>query len=257
MSTSRLFLVAQWNFSQLLWSSRTLAMGVLAVTPVVIALVYRGAVLFEIAPKGTGFAVFAAITATVSFPFVAPMLSLFYASGVTSDDVEAGTMRYLLTRPVARPELLAGKMLGMLTMVLFLFLPPFVVGYYLTVAPSGWQEVGTRFPSLLRDIVAGILGLFAYNGLFSLAGTVLKRPLLFGLFFVFGWQAGAAIVPGTARYLTITHYLNSLLPHESFQGTLARLMGQPSSNTEAILALLAIGLGTHALAIWVFTRKEL
>ncbi len=257
MSTSRLLLVAQWNFSQLLWSPRTLAMGVLAGTPVLIALVYRAAVLFEIAPKGTDFGVFAALTATVSFPFVAPMLSLFYASGVTSDDVEAGTMRYLLTRPIARPELLAGKMLGMLVMVLFLFLPPFVIGFYLIVAPSGWQEVGTRFPALLWDVLAGILGLFAYNGLFSLAGTVLKRPLLFGLFFVFGWQAGAAIVPGTARYLTITHYLSSLLPHGSFQGTLARLMGQPSSNTEAILALLAIGLGTHALAIWVFTQKEL
>lgn len=255
MSANRLFLVAQWNFAQLLWSPRTLAMGVLAATPVLIALVYRGAVLFEIAPKGTGFAVFAVITATVSFPLVAPMLSLFYASGVTSDDVEAGTMRYLLTRPIARPELLAGKMLGMLTMVLFLFLPPFVAGYYLTVAPSGWQEVGTRFPSLLWDIVAGILGLFAYNGLFSLAGTVLKRPLLFGLFFV-GWQAGATVVPGTARYLTITHYLSSLSPHESLQGTLARLMGQPSSNTEAILALLVIGFATHALAIWVFARKE-
>ena len=98
--------------------------------------------------------------------------------------------------------------------------------------------------------------MFAYCGLFSLAGTVLKRPLIFGLFFVFG-QAGAAILPGAARYFTVTHYLHSLMPHESFQGTLGRLVGQRSTLTEAVLALLAIGVTTHGLAIWLFTRKEI
>ena len=250
-------LVAQWSFSQLLWSSRTVAMGILALTPVLVALVFRAALALELAPRTTGFAVFSVLTATVCFPFVAPMLSLFYASGVTSDEVEAGTMRYFLTRPVARSDWLFGKMLGTYTMVLLLFLPPFVLCYYLTVAPSGWQEVGTRFPTLLRDVGVAGLGLFAYNGLFSLAGTVLRRPLLFGLFFVFGWQAGASIVPGAVRYTTITHFLTSLLPHESFQGALAALVGQRSSVLEAVLALLAIGVVTHWLAIWVFQRKEI
>ena len=87
MTTGRPILVAQWSFSQLLWSSRTLAMGILASTPVWIALAFRGAVALEIAPPTSGFQVFSVVTATVCFAFVAPMLSLFYASGVTSDDV--------------------------------------------------------------------------------------------------------------------------------------------------------------------------
>ena len=140
---------------------------------------------------------------------------------------------------------------------MFLFLPPFVLCYYLTLAGNGWAELGNRFPTLVRDIVAATLGMFAYSGLFSLAGTVLKRPLIFGLFFVFGWQAVAAIVPGAMRYLTVTHYLHSLLPQEGFQGVLAALGGQRSTATEAVLALLAIGIATHGLAIGFFTRKEL
>jgi len=257
MTASRLPLVAQWSFSQLLFSPRTLGMAILAMTPVLVALVYRAAVAFELAAQTSSFGVFSVVTATVSVAFVAPMLSLFYASGVVTDDVEAGTLHYFLTRPIERRDLFLGRALGNLIIVLFLFLPPFVLCYYLTLAGNGWAELGNRFPTLVRDIVAATLGMFAYSGLFSLAGTVLKRPLIFALFFVFGWQAVAAIVPGAMRYLTVTHYLHSLLPHEGFQGVLAALGGQRSTATEAVLALLTIGIATHGLAIGLFTRKEL
>jgi len=254
---SRIPLIAQWSFSQLLFSPRTIGMAILATTPILVALVYRGAVALELATQTSSFGVFSVLTATVSLPFVAPMLALFYASGVVSDDAEAGTLRYFLTRPVARADLLLGRAVGNLAIVLFLFLPPFVLCYYLTLAGSGWEELGNRFPTLVLDIVAAVLGIFAYSGLFSLAGTVLKRPLIFGLFFVFGWQAGASIVPGVVRYFTVTHYLHSLMPHESFRGALAGLAGQRSSLVEAAIALLVIGATTHGLAVWVFRRKEL
>lgn len=257
MTVSRIPLVAQWSFSQLLFSPRTLGMAILATTPILVALVYRAAVALDVAAQTSSFGVFSVLTATVSLAFVAPMLSLFYASGIVSDDAEAGTLRYFLTRPIERRDLLLGRALGNFVIILFLFLPPFVLCYYLTLAGSGWQELGHRFPTLIWDIVAAILGIFAYSGLFSLAGTVLKRPLIFGLFFVFGWQLGATIVPGVARYFTVTHYLHSLMPHESFQGTLSALVGQRSSPTEAVLALLAMGIVTHGLAIWWFTNKEL
>jgi ABC-2 type transport system permease protein len=254
---SRILLVAQWSFSQLLFSPRTIGMATLATTPVLVALVYRAAVAFDLAAQSSSFGVFSVLSAAISLPFVAPMLALFYASGVVSDDAEAGTLHYFLTRPIERRDLLLGRMLGNLTMVVFLFLPPFVLCYYLTLAGSGWQELGERFPTLVRDSVAATLGIFAYSGLFSLAGTVLKRPLLFGLFFVFGWQAGASIVPGAVRYLTITHYLHSLMPSESFQGSLAGVIGARSSAVGAVVALVSIGAATHMLAAWIFSKKEI
>jgi len=257
MSFTRLVLVARWSFSQLLLSPRTIGMGALAFTPVFVAVVYRVAAALELAPGISGFRVFSVLTASISLPFVVPMLSLFYASGVVSDDAEAGTLRYFLIRPIPRPELIFGKMIASATMALFLFVPPFVLSYYLTLAPSGFAELGTRFPTLLRDLLAVALALFAYNGLFALAGTVLRRPLLFGLFFVFGWQAGAAVVPGSARLFTVTHYLNSLIPRGGAGGALAQLTGERATMPEAIVALLVIGAATHLLAAWCFRRKEL
>ena len=248
-------LVARWSLGELLWSPRTLAMGALAGAPLGLALAYRVALAFRVT-KTDGAEVFAALVSGVFFPFVAPMLSLVYASGVVRDDVEAGTMPYFLTRPLSRTSFLSGKMLASFTMTLALVLPSLVLVYYVVVSPSGWGEVGARFPNLARNLGVAALGLVAYNGIFALAGTVLKRPLLAGLFFIFGWQAVATFVPGRARLATVAHYMSSLTPGSSSGGVFAGLVGERSSPLMSILALALIAGSTHALALAAFAKKE-
>jgi ABC-type transport system involved in multi-copper enzyme maturation permease subunit len=251
------WLVAQWSLSELLFSPRTLAMIAIAAAPIGLALVYRIAAAFRVAEVSSGYTAFTAIVAGASLPFVAPMISLFYASGVVSDDVEAGTMPYFLTRPSTRASFLAGKMLASYLMSALLLLVSITAAYYVSLAPAGWDEIGSRFGSLIRDLWVAALGVLAYNGLFALAGTVLRRPLLSGLFFIFGWQAVATFVPGAVRYLTIAHYLHSLMPHQVLQGGLARLIGDRSSVPVSVAALLAIAVATHVIAARVFQRKEI
>lgn len=250
------WLTASWSFEQLVFAPRTLAMGLVAASPVLVALLYQFLLALEVDVSTSGFGVFSLLTATVGFQFVAPMLALFYASGVVSDDVEAGTMAYFLTRPRSRTLLMLGKMAGALMVQLLLFLPAIVVSYYLTVSAGGFQAVGARFGSLLQDVGAAILGTMAYNGFFALVGTAFKRPLLIGLGFVFGWQAAATYVPGVVRLMTIAHYIQSLLPHDGGRG-LAALLSSRSSTVVAITGLVVIILVTHGAALWLFRRKEL
>lgn len=250
--------VARFSVGQLLWSPRTLAMVALAGAPVGLALVYRAALALGMTGSFTPFGVFSSIVAGASFPLVAPMLTLFYANGVVSDDVEAGTMRYFLTRPVSRSAFLTGKMLASLAMALVLFLPSLVVSYYAILAPSGWHEIGLRFTNLLATVLVAALGLLAYNGIFALAGTALRRPLLGGLFFIFGWQAVATFVPGRVRYLTVAHYLSSLMPYPpGGGGLLGSLLASRSSAAASVLALITIAALTHGLALWAFRRREI
>jgi len=248
-------LVARWSVGELLWSPRTLAMVALAGAPLGLALAYRVALAFRVT-ETDGAEVFAALVSGVLFPFVAPMLSLVYASGVVRDDVEAGTMPYFLTRPLSRASFLSGKMLASFTMTLALVLPSLVLVYYVVVSPSGWGEVGARFPNLARNLGVAALGLVAYNGIFALAGTVLKRPLLAGLLFIFGWQAVATFVPGRARLATVAHYMSSLTPGFSSGGVFAGLVGERSSPLMSIVALALIAGATHALALAAFAKKE-
>jgi ABC-2 type transport system permease protein len=255
---SKAAIVARFSVGELLWSPRTLAMVALAGAPVGLALSYRMALALGMTGSFTPIGVFSSIVAGASFPFVAPMLTLLYANGVVSDDVEAGTMRYFLTRPVSRSAYLTGKMAASFAMALVLFLPSLVVAYYAVLAPSGWEEVGSRFTTLLTDLVVATLGLFAYNGIFALAGTVLRRPLLGGLIFIFGWQAVATFVPGRIRYLTVAHYLSSLMGNQPRGGGLfASLLRSPSSAAASVFALLAIAALTHCIALWAFSRREI
>ena len=256
-TSKNILTVAQWSFTQQLFSARTLGMAIVGLTPLLVAIVYRFVVAVGVADESSGFSVFSTLTAAIAVPFVAPMLALFYGSGVVTDDVEAGVMRYILTRPIPRRDYLLGRMIGNFVMVLLLFTPAFVLSYYLSLAPSGWSEIGRRFPTLLQDVLATTLGLWAYLGLFSFAGAALKRPLLLGLLYAFGWQSAASIVPGAVRYLTVTHYLHSLLPHETVQSSLHALFGERSSFVFAVGALVLIGLAAHAAAIWLFSRKEI
>ena len=57
------------------------------------------------------------------------------------------------------------------------------------------------------------LGLAVYGALFALIGAVLKRPLVIGLVFAFGWEQVALLVPGYLKRFTIAHYLQALVPH--------------------------------------------
>lgn len=249
-------LVSRFSLFELFWSPRTLAMISIAGAPVGLALAYRAALAFRMTESAGG-GVFDSLVSGVFFPFVAPMLSLVYASGVVRDDAEAGTLPYYVTRPLSRASFLSGKMLASFAMALGLVLPSMVITYYMVLSPSGFPEVGARFPSLARNLGVAVLGLAAYNGIFALAGTVLKRPLLAGLFFIFGWQAVATFVPGRARLATVAHYMTSLSPSGSSGGLFAGLLGERSPALLSLLALLAIAGATHALAVAWFAKKDI
>jgi ABC-type transport system involved in multi-copper enzyme maturation permease subunit len=224
--------------------------------PAALAIIFRIATAAGLKVSITGFGFFSIITATVSFPFVAPMLALFYSSGIVIDELEYGTLPYLITRPITRSSLLVGKMLGSLVLQVVLFLPSLMLCFYIAIGPSGFQELGTRFPTLALDAGVALLGIAAYSGIFVLLGTAFRRPVLIGLIFVFGWQAAATYIPGFIRKLTVAHYLQALLPHESLQGALSGLWGNRPTALAAVSALVLISLMTHALAIVAFSRKE-
>jgi hypothetical protein len=42
--------------------------------------------------------------------------------------------------------------------------------------------------------------------------NALKRPLLIGLVFVFGWEPTAMALPGYLKHFTVAYYLQGLVP---------------------------------------------
>jgi hypothetical protein len=87
-----------------------------------------------------------------------------------------------------------------------------VILMWLLIVPIG-GSLGAGFIDLLKDLVVLALGLIVYGAVFALAGARLKRPLLIGLIFVFGWENFAMAVPGNLKRLTVAYYLQGLVPH--------------------------------------------
>ena len=205
------------SISEMLWSRRTVFMGLVVGLPVLIAVAVR--LLIEMgAPLGRvnnvtlgGPTIFGLMMWAIFVQFCVPVLGVFYGTSLTADEVEDKTITYLFTRPIPRSAVLVGKYLAYLVCTIFVVLPA-VVLIWLLIVPIG-GSLGQGVPDLIKDLGLLALGLIVYGALFALVGAVFKRPLLAGLVFVFGWETVVMALPGNLKRFTVAFYLRGLVPH--------------------------------------------
>ena len=135
--------------------------------------------------------------------FIVPVLGVFYGTALIADEVEDKTITYLFTRPIPRGAVLLGKYLAYLVCTIA---RRAAVGDA-RLLPAGAVRRGpaTRSGRWSLDLALLALGLAAYGALFAFVGTVLKRPLVVGLVFAFGWEQVAMALPGYLRQFTVAH----------------------------------------------------
>ncbi len=131
--------------------------------------------------------------------FSVPVLGVFYGTSLIADEVEDKTITYLFTRPIPRGAVLLGKYLAYLACTIFVVLPSVVIVWLLIVPIGG--SLGASFLDLAKDLALLALGLAVYGAVFAVIGAGLKRPLLVGLVFVFGWEPLVMALPGYLKRL--------------------------------------------------------
>ncbi len=213
------------SLGEMLWSRRTIFMALIVGAPIVVALLLR--LLVELgAPLVDSTEVRDGIRTTVRVPgpvifgfaiwmiyirFVVPVLGVFYGTSLMADEIEDKTITYLFVRPVRRGSVLLGKYLAYLVCTVFVVLPSVVIVYLLVVPING--SLGASFIDLVIDLGLLALGLAVYGAVFAFVGAKLKRPLLVGLVFIFGWEQAALLLPGYMKKFTVAYYLQALVPH--------------------------------------------
>ena len=104
------------------------------------------------------------------------------------------------------------------------------------------------------------MGLAAYGAVFAFVGTRLRRPLVGGLVFAFGWEQVALIFPGYLRRLTVAYYLQALAPHAVPEDTmitaLQALFRETPPPGDSLACLVAIAAGFLWLAARMVERRE-
>jgi ABC-type transport system involved in multi-copper enzyme maturation permease subunit len=233
---------------------RSLLMAGLVGLPVAFALLYRGVLAARIPPQVGPMELYGAVVVLYYVGSVLPLVALFYATSLVADEVEGKTITYLLTRPVPRVAILAGKFAAYLVTTLSLALPCLVLTFLLlTSARRG--VLAAAAPELFRDAGVVALTLVSYGALFTLLGVLLKRPLIPGLLFVFVWE-WVSKLPGYLPRLTLTAHLRSLLTHRPAEEGLAGLFGQALPAASSVAVLLVASAAFLALALWIFSTRE-
>ena len=243
------------SLGQMLWSRRSVFLGVLLGGPVAIAIALR--IIESLATSGfmvngaqiRGDAIFGGVIWLLSIRVIVPLLGVFYGTALIADEVDDKTITYLFTRPIPRSAVVVGKYLAYLACTILLVLPSVMIVFFLIV-PIGGGSIGETFPSLVADLGMLVVGLAAYGAVFALVGTRLKRPLVVGLVFAFGWEPTVLLFPGYLKRLTVAYYLQALVKHEMPQDSAVSMLMQVFREVPSVaVSLLSLGV-IVAVALW-------
>jgi ABC-type transport system involved in multi-copper enzyme maturation permease subunit len=208
--------VFNMSIGEMLWSRRTIFMALVVGSPVFVALVTRIVQSAGISPlrvngvQVDAVSMFGAMIWILFLSFIVPVLGVFYGTSLIADEVDDKTITYLFTRPVRRGAVVVGKYLAYLVCTILVVLPSVMIVYFLMVP---FSQIPASFIPLVVDLGVLGIGLAAYGALFALVGAALRRPLIVGLVFVFGWEFVTLMVPGYLKRFTIAYYLQPLVPH--------------------------------------------
>ena len=249
------------SLGQMIWSRRSVFLALLVGGPVLLAVIVRlvGLLVPDSALRVNGAAVggpaiFGMMMWLLYIRFIVPVLGAFYGTALVADEVDDKTITYLFTRPIPRGAVVIGKFLAYLVCTALLILPSVVIVFFLTV-PIGGGHIGEHFPALVADLGMLIAGLVTYGALFAFVGARLKRPLVIGLVFVFGWEPGVLLFPGYLKQITVAYYLQALVPHAMPDDSAVSVLLQTFREVPAIWTSLVALAAIAGLTLWLAARS--
>lgn len=143
---------------------------------------------------------------------LAPLLALFFGSMLIGEDIEGQSIPYVLTRPMPRSAWVLGRFAAYMMVTGAILL----VSILLTFASStSLAKFGVSLANLVvlaQYSAVALLALLGNGAVAMFLGACTKRPIIFGVFVLYGWQQLAVKVPGVIDFFTIQKYTNAMLP---------------------------------------------
>lgn len=193
-----------------------------------------------------------------------PLVSALIGSGAVADEVEERTLPYIITRPVPKWRFALSKVIAGVIVTGMILTVSLWMTYAVLNGLSGNLISGVVM--LLRVTLVLLVGSLAYVSLFGLLGAAVRRPVLYGLIFAFGWEKIVGHLPMRIKYFTIVKYLNDIYPKYSggrsgleglIDETLSQLFQRGSVSVSlSLISLLLITLCCTGLIALLLYLKE-
>lgn len=180
---------------QLITKGRLIGIAIVGVLPILLGWVI-GAQSNDPLEAGVGFISYMGLSILV------PIVALIFASASLGDTREDGTLVYLWLRPISRLSVSIGAWAASVTIALPLTVIPMTVSALLLDAGNS---------VVTATIITSILAVVAYSGLFVTLGLIVKNPVLWGLAYIFIWEAIVASFAKPAAALAVSGYSRAII----------------------------------------------
>jgi ABC-2 type transport system permease protein len=249
--------IAFLTLDTLFWSKKTIFVALISALVLGLSILGRLVLTYHwIRAPFTSAQVFGTLMSTAVVHFLVVLVTLFYGTALISDEVEGKTLTYLFVRPIPKPTVMIGKSLALVWISSVLVIPTIFLSYVTLYLRADLGPFWEDMPILGKDIGLIFVALLAYGAFFALLGAWLKHSLLFGLLYAFGWEGIISYLPGFTRKLTITHYVQSVFPHNDTSTALAMVIGERTAPAEAVITLVLLAAFLIGAASILVREKE-
>jgi ABC-2 type transport system permease protein len=206
---------------------------------------------------------FANIGGLVYLKALVYLVSLFFGVPAIHDEIEGRTITYLFTRPLDRSAVYAGRLLAVQTISGLMLTGSLAVCFLLMVVGNG-SSLSVEFVKVYTNyFLVVLLAVFCYTAVFAFMGTVFKRPLIWGILYIFAWESSVSLAPARIQMWTLEwHLRNLILGRQDVQASLTNFIRNLLSIEYSmplwgsLLILIGILLTFTVLGGVAFGRKE-
>ncbi len=242
-------------------SKRIIWLSLLGLVPVLVAALMLLLPIFETGGS-TVSTLFLEVGLTLHIHILLPLIAALIGSGTVAEETDDGTLPYIVTRPIPKWKFVVSKVAaGCITAGIVLLVSLFAT-FTVMKGAAGFGTWLVGLASFAQAAGVLILGILAYIGLFSLLGALVKRPVLTGLVFAFGWEKIIAHLPSKMQLFTIVAHLNALYPNYrepgsggDIAGFLNRILESggavPASPGLTLILIFAVCTAAAALLLYV------
>lgn len=242
-----ILVIASVTLRQLGRQRRMALLVLLALVPVLVSLIYRLAANDQNPDGPTDFA--SGILATFVVNLVLPLTALLIGTSALGQDIEEGTIAYLIAKPLARWKVIVAKVLaGWLLTTGVVLISVLGSGALVLLGEDGVSLI----PAFAVAIAAGGL---AYVVIFVALSLRFSRSLVIGLAYVFVWEAIISQFISGVRFLSVRAYTVGIA--DGLTEVSTDILDRSLAATPAVVLLaVLVALGTW-MSVRMLSRYQL
>ena len=180
-----------------------------------------------------------------------PLIALIVAAPAFADEIEDRTLTNLMLSPISRWQIALPKMLAAAAIVAI----PMAISMFVSVILIFDDDA---YSAAIVGAFGMVIGAFAFVSLFAFVGTLTTRAVVFGIVYVFGFEALiSSAIPGL-KYVSISGNTLSIMQQLS-----STLVNAPKSGSNqlppieyAIIALIAVIIVSNVATVWRLKRMD-